>query len=103
MELRSHPKMIWRGRIRQWPPHWGGSFATGDDFIDGDPPEAKIKELILINDKVPAALQLIVDYKRSEHSGLILCDDSEFLTRLCEKIKPLNLSVYQLGRINVDF
>jgi hypothetical protein len=101
VELRNHPKLIWRGRIRQWPPHWGGSFASGDESIYGEPAEARIKETILIDDRSPAALQLIVDYKKSEHSGLILCDDPEFLSYLCDKVKSLNsISVYQLGRIN---
>ena len=99
MELKSHPKMLWRN-IPQWPPHWGGSYGQGDEFIFGEPYEAKIKEAILVDEQNPAAIRLIVEYRKlgTFRGNLILCDDAEFLRRLHEKIKSLGgLMVHQSG------
>ena len=108
MELRNHPKMIWRG-IPVWPPLWGGSYKEGDTFMGGEPTDTVLEEVYLVNDANPVALRLFTSHKKVyEHWAIIPCDDPAFLRNLYQELKNRlndgqNLSMYQIGGLPTNF
>lgn len=93
MRLRDHPDLEY-----QWPPSWAAAYSTGDRFLIGD--ESGTLKGVKV---MPGELVLTADYDGRDHSGVLLAQDQEFLTRLAEVLKQhLGEPLEQIGHLEID-
>lgn len=101
MELRKHPKMIWRG-IPSWPPSWNGPHGSANPL-----PHGEIGVLtgvkIASRDLKPPHCVPVVNYNDQDYFAGLFLDDEEFLQSIYIVLNAhIGESIADIGSLNIS-
>ena len=100
-QLRSHPKMTFRG-ISMWPPGWGGSYGPGSIFPVGE--QGVLDVTILEAGRIgPRRLLVTNEYLGNLSTGVLTFDDLALLSQVHDVLKAcVGLEFSDVGEVELD-
>jgi hypothetical protein len=98
MELRKHPRLIWRGR-RNWPPNWSGPHGPHHPL-----PKGEVGILVEVKNgavsPIPHCL-LIMRYNEQNYYGSLFFDDWGMLNKFSETLRRhIGLPISEIGSLD---